>query len=262
MRIGSLELRDDLSPADWIIDRIHDLAVDVGSVIPEGFDGYARLFHPAIRIDEDEETVVRWSEVAEANGRAVHPQMQWHLISGVGYRSGQNSPGLWDLAPEVGSLPRQHMEPLVDLLSRHTSTPDRVWFGVWDGFGGLKIRPGGTAVPEWGQPKPKPRLVRRLPLAPTFQLPKRAYYLLSGPLTGLHESMCEGQRWQSANLCWPEDRSWCIATEIDLEWTYVGGDMVMIQTLLDEPGLEAVPVQITDGIGSESVQPRPPPLAP
>lgn len=55
VRIGSLELRDDLSPADWIIDRIHDFGVNVGSVIPEGFDAYARIFHPAIRIEDDEE---------------------------------------------------------------------------------------------------------------------------------------------------------------------------------------------------------------
>lgn len=151
------------------------------------------------------------------------------------------------------------MDALVDVLSRHTTTPDRVWPGVWDGFGGLKIRPGGTAVLEWGRPKAKPRPIRRPPPAPTFQLPNRAYYLLSGPLTGIHESMCDGPVWQSANLCWPEDRSWCIATEIDLEWTYGGGDMVMIQALLDDPLLEAPPIQINDGIGHESDRMCPPP---
>jgi hypothetical protein len=88
VRIGSLELRDDLSPADWIVDRIHDFGVDVGSVIPEGFDAYARLFHPAIRIEDDVETVVRWSEVAEANGRtSIH-----RCIGGIG------SP-MWGIGP-------------------------------------------------------------------------------------------------------------------------------------------------------------------
>jgi hypothetical protein len=189
--------------------------------------------------------------------------MHWgDRIPDVGNRSGEASLGLWDFAPEVGSLPLQYLEPLVDLLSRHTSTPDRVWFGVWDGFGGLKIRPGGTAVLTWGRPKPKPRPVRRPPPAPTFELPNRAYYLLSGPLTGVRESMCEGQRWQSANLWWPDDRSWCIVTEIDLEWTYVSGDMVMIQALLDHPFLEALPIQITDRVGLESDGLCPPPLAP
>jgi hypothetical protein len=35
VRIGSLDLQNDLSPAGWGIDRIHNFAVDVGSVIPE-----------------------------------------------------------------------------------------------------------------------------------------------------------------------------------------------------------------------------------
>jgi hypothetical protein len=41
--------------------------------------------------------VVRWSEVAEANGRAVHPQMQWHLISGVDTGQGRTRQdyGIW-----------------------------------------------------------------------------------------------------------------------------------------------------------------------
>lgn len=169
MRIGSLELREDLSPADWIIDRIHDFGVDVGSVIPEVFDAYGRIFHPGIWIEDDEETVVRWSEVAETNGRPVHPQMHWgHRVSGVGNQSGEDSSGLWDIASDVGSLPLQYMDALVDVLSRHITTPDRVWFGVWDGFGGFRIRPGGTAVLEWGRPKARPRPVRRPSPAPTF----------------------------------------------------------------------------------------------
>lgn len=43
--------------------------------------------------------------------------------------------------------------------------------------------------------------------------------LPSGPLTGIHESMCDGPVWQSANL-WPEDRSWCIANGLELRTSH------------------------------------------
>lgn len=262
MRIGSLELKEDVSPADWIIDRLHDFAVDVGSVIPEGFDAYARLFHPAVRIEDGEEVTVLWSEIAAANGAKVHPEMQWNGISGIWEHSGETSPGLWDLEPDVGSLPLQYLDHLVDLLSPHTSRPGQVWFGVWDGFGCLKIRPGGTAVLASSGRETKRRSVRKSPSAPTFELPNRAYYLLSGPLAGIRESMCEEPFWQSANLLWPADRSWCVATEIDFTWTYVGGDEALIQALVEDTFLEALPTHINHKITYQADRINPPPAGP
>ena len=263
MHIGQLRLEKDLSPADWIIDRVHDFALDVGSVIPEGFDAYARLFHPATRFENDEQVEVRWSDVAVANGRTVHPQMQWPNISGTWRSSDPMSSRLWDVEPEVGSLPRRYGGRLRDPLAEHTSTPEKIWFGVWEGFGGLKLRKGGTALLRLGS-KGEQRAVGRRPLeappAPTFQLPNRAYYLLSGPIEGIGESMCEGPMWQSANLWWPDDRAWFIATEIDFSWTYIGGDRSLIERLVSHPGLEVLPARIDQAIGYEAdqINPLPP----
>ena len=39
----------DVSPGRWIKDRLHPFAQDTGSVIPEGFEAYARVFHPACK---------------------------------------------------------------------------------------------------------------------------------------------------------------------------------------------------------------------
>jgi hypothetical protein len=259
VRVGSLELQNDLSPAGWIIDRIHDFAVDVGSVIPDGFEAYARLFHPAIRIEDGEEVAVRWSEIAAANGRRVHPEMQWPHVSRVWEGSGENSPGLWDLEPDVGSLPRRYTDRLRDLLARYTSTPDQVWFCVWNGFGDLKIHPEGSAILTTGRLTRKRRRARRPPPAPTLQLPNRAYYLFSGPIRGIGESMRAG--WQSANLLWPEDRAWCVATEIDFAWTYIGGGDALIQGLIKDPALEAMTAQIQNGITYEADRINPPPPA-
>lgn len=263
MRIGSLELQEDLSPAHWIVDRIHDFAVDVGSIIPEGFEAYARLFHPAIRLEKDEHVEVRWSDVAAANSRTIHPEMQWPNISGTWGYSDAESRGLWDLQSEDGSLPRNCAERLRDVLAGYTSTPDRVWFAVWDGFGGLKIRPGGTATLSFG-PEGVQYAVHRPPPgpapAPTFQLPNRDYYLLSGPLEAIGESMCEASMWQSANLWWPDDRAWCVATEIDFSWTYVGGDGPLVEALVSDPSLEILPALIDHAITYEAdrINPQPP----
>ena len=46
--------------------------------------------------------------------------------------------------------------------------------------------------------------------------------------------MCEGPLWQSANLWWPEDRAWCVTTDIDFAWTYVGGDRSLIEELIGD----------------------------
>ena len=50
-----------------------------------------------------------------------------------------------------------------------------------------------------------------------MQLPAREYVLFVGPLAGL-PSLMEAQGGRSPNLWWPEDRAWCVATEIDLAW--------------------------------------------
>ena len=50
---------------------------------------------------------------------------------------------------------------------------------------------------------------------------------LSGPLPGI---------W------WPEDRSFCVATDPDVGWSYVGGSRELIHRLLREPELEVLEV--------------------
>jgi hypothetical protein len=71
--------------------------------------------------------------------------------------------------------------------------------------------------------------------------------------------MCVPPSWQSANLCWPDDRAWCVAAEIDSSWTYVGGTAALIRALLDDPDLEALPARIDHGVGfdADRINPQP-----
>ncbi len=102
-----------MTPAGWVVDSIHDLGVDVGSVIPEGFDAYVRLFHPAVRVEAGVEVPVRWAEIAAAYDRTFHAEMQWLNVSGVWEHSGETAPGLWDREPEVGTMPRAYAARLL-----------------------------------------------------------------------------------------------------------------------------------------------------
>jgi hypothetical protein len=46
---------------------------------------------------------------------------------------------------------------------------------------------------------------------------------------------------EGPNLWWPDDRSWCVASEIDFPYTYVGGSKPLIEDILADPALEALP---------------------
>src|SRR2546423_4840197 len=129
---GGFDWLRDVSPAAWIGPRLHPFAQDVGSIIPEGFDAYARLLHPVpVHPDRHE----RWSDVAQRNGRIVHPEMQFHQIS---IPRGQAPTELYGRhEPRHGTLPLDQRRALVEHLTKATATPDQCWFAMWEGFGGL-----------------------------------------------------------------------------------------------------------------------------
>ena len=209
----------DVSSASWIVERLHGFAEDTGSVVPEGFERYARLFHP---VDVQDGTRERWAQIAARNGRLVHPEMQLHMISrpiGVPPLEGDD--------PYLGynpSLAPDQRAALADHLRRATGTPDDCWFCVWEGFG----RMDDQGVEE--------RVV----------LPHRSYFLAHGPLDDVLPSVLDEPWDQSPNLWWPDDRAWIVATEIDFAWTYVGGSTELIEELLEDTTIEALPALLTD----------------
>jgi len=201
----------DVSPAAWVRPRLHPFGQDVGSVIPDGFEAYARLFHP-VEVDGRE----RWSEVALRNGRIVHSEMQFHLISTP---RGQTPTELYGRRePRHGTLLLEQRRVLVEHLRDRTTTPGRCWFGLWEGFGGLDD--GGVRA--------------------RVALPQRNYLLYGGTIDRALESPMPFD--QSPNLWWPDDRAWFVATEIDFAWTYVAGDDRLIASLVSDTRLEALPI--------------------
>lgn len=231
---------DSVSEADWIRERLAPFGSCVTSVVPAGFEAYARVLHPA----EEPGTgsrVVRWAEVAAWSGLPLRPDAQFHSVALPPRRPAGEAP--WSgQGPRQGSLFGPDAEALADVVRDWTGTPDRCWFCLWDGWG--LADPAVLPAVATGQlAGPLPSGLRR---GARVRLPHRDYLLYTGPaeaVTALTDPSGDGQ---TANLWWPADRSWCAGTEVDLSWTYVGGPAGLIARLLHEERLEVLPATPAD----------------
>ncbi len=232
----------------------------VTSVVPRGFEAYARVLHPLSADEEGDDSAggkptgrehcagketeaagceaapVRWREVAAWSGAALTPRAQFHDIALPEHTP--PGPAPWDgSGPEEGTLSEPDATALVEILRAYTGTPEECWFCLWDGHGwDTAVTSDGCAVTD-----PVPAAVRA---GPRVELPHREYLLYAGRVEEALAFVPE-QR-QTANLWWPRDRSWCVATEIDLQWTYVAGSRTLIDHLVADPRLEAQPVEPSD----------------
>jgi hypothetical protein len=230
----------DVGAAAWVVAGLRGFAESVLSLVPACFCEYVRVFHPAHRREGSDRVGVAWAEIAGANGKRMHAGVQLGSITGSERYEREGQPGVFDQPPETGSLPRELLDPLADVLARHTSTPGTCYFAVWEGWGWL------------------PPEVRS---APTFSVPQRSYHLLAGPVEAVGEL---ADAWQpvvpprSPNLWWPQDHAWCVATEVDFKTTYIGADRSCAQELIAVPGVEAATVSPKLGVDwlSDTLNPR------
>src|SRR3712207_5050036 len=90
----------------WIAEAVRRAPRDtVAALLPAGFAAHARVFHPAVRYEGDDDVHVRWDEVAAANGTTPHRLMQWPGVTGSWEYLGEaDQPGLWNDAPAEGHL--------------------------------------------------------------------------------------------------------------------------------------------------------------
>jgi hypothetical protein len=213
--------------ADWIAERL--LAPDervVASIVPGGFDAYIRLLHPIGA--GTNAGGVRWSEVAAWSGRPLDSDSQFHSIA-VSRDESEEQPPWYSGKPRQGSLEPDDAGALIDVLGRHTSTPTRCWFCIWDGY-------------RWQESDPPvPAEVRE---GPRVRLACRDYFLYSGPIDAALAFV--DREGQTPNLFWPDDRAWCVASEIDLPSTYVGGSRQLAAQLVEDDRIETLAAEPTD----------------
>jgi hypothetical protein len=231
--------------ADWVGERLSPFgAHQVTSVVPAGFEAYARVLHPAAEPDRDDGDLVRWAEVAAWSGLPLRADAQFHSVALPPGRPARPAP--WSgHGPERGSLYLADAEALAELVRQWTTTPERCWFCLWNGYdwsGTVLTAPGeaGAPLPD---PDPVPAAVWS---GPQVHLPHRDYLLYTGPVEAVSTAAALTDRALTPNLWWPADRAWCVATEIDLAWTYVGGPAGLIEAILDDQRLEALPAEPGD----------------
>ena len=220
-----VEFSEDVSEARWVEERLSAFGT-LRSLLPEGFAAYARILHPAY-LNRDEERPVRWSTVAEWTGRTVHPLMQFERIAGLSedpHDMYKDPP--WGSLPKDGSIPERECRTLAKVLRSLTSTPDSCFFCLWEGYGNIDTR--------------------LYKASSRVRAPGRDYLLFRGPIDAIMAFLAgDGPFWgHSPNIWWPEDRAWCVATDIDLYDTYVGGSVECIEAIMSNPDLEALPTTI------------------
>jgi hypothetical protein len=238
----------------WIDDSLQRFRQDpeqvlVGEIVPSGFQAYARVFHPARWFygrSIEQSTPLRWSEIAAARGKTVHPEMQIEALiddPAALYDSRLDivgRGGTWSPPPEW--LEETEALELLQLLLPFTSAPDDAWFMLWDGYGDLGL--GIDGIPR-GMIHPD-RSRRTLPPESTGEeIPALRHYLVvRGPLDAL--ATWYGWRLGGPNFWWPHDRAWIVATEIDGCTTYVGASHSCIERVVASPLLEALPAGLND----------------
>ena len=140
-------------------------------------------------------------------------------------RHGPELPGPpWGRHPKAGSILKAECRALVNVLKKSTSTPEDYWFCLREGFGNLEEN-----------------LYRR---ASRVQATGKSCLLFHDPIDPVISCTTgrEPPFWDdSPNIWWPEDRAWCVATDIDLVDTYIAGSLECVEASLSSPDLEALP---------------------
>jgi hypothetical protein len=129
--------------------------------------------------------------------------------------------GWWDAQRAV-------VAAIASVAARHTSTPARAWFAIWEGHGW-----DAGEVPA---------------TIPRVALPHRTYHLLAGEVdaaTAIEEPGTPG-RWCPPDLWWPDDRSWFVATDVDFWCNYVAGSQELTAAVAAAVPVPTRPVTLLD----------------
>jgi hypothetical protein len=245
----------DVHQADWLASRLTPWEDEyrITIVVPAGFEAYARVLHP-VQTPSTEDGLVRWADVAAWSGMPLREDAQFHSIALPPGAAPDGPPPYDSQGPQPASLYPPDAEVLATIARDWTATAEDCWFCVWDGFG-WDTAITFTALTRKGQPSgiikepsqdPVPGPVRD---GPRVQLPNRDYFLYQGPAeAALTLAGLDGTGEQCPNIWWPADHAWCVASEIDLQWTYVGGPRGLIDAILADDRIEALPASADDPV--------------
>ena len=224
----------DASPADWILERLSPRRPEVGSLVPTGFAAYARILHRAWTFDDGRRTPIRWSELAARAAMGL----------GVATWFEDLEKAVDDAieSPLVGSLTGAEVSALVDLLEPHVDAGGACWFAYWEGYAWLQGPPAVATLRSRDRADHLPETPEAgsgIGPAARVAIPDRPMVMHRGSLSAA-AALCPPPVDQSPNLWWPQDRRWCVASEIDFTSTYVAGSEALVEAVLGDSRLESV----------------------
>jgi len=163
----------DIDRGEWLRPMEAEPFGSTLSIVPRGFEAYARIFHPVHRdrprdtktwqgIDEFkyfdgirdinaslETQQVTWAQAAASFNTMMHSEAQYAAILGceVENTAGAIAPDGWRYHDTwEGSLDVASLAAAAEVLSAHTATPDAGVAAIWVGWGGLVSAAGAAYV--------------------------------------------------------------------------------------------------------------------
>jgi len=252
---GDLRSPSDSSVGEWIARELRGDVGSVTNVVPDRFKAYARILHPATKPDG---TAISWSDVAAATGRVMHARVQWYVLVGSYDPEGMEGSRWSGGAPDRGDLSPEVLRPLCTLLAKYTTSPVDCFFGLWTGWTWRSTQAFRQSVRVWPRREETVYSVEEID-GPRIELPPQAgreYVLVSGPLSAATEigETAKGIQLSptSPNLMWPADRSWFLASDIDLDSTLVGGSTELVEAIVNADEFEAWPIGRRDSLAVDA----------
>jgi hypothetical protein len=219
-----VEVCDRVDAADWVVAArepwTRGRLTFVSSLVPADYPAHGRVLHAAWLASSSEH--VRWAAIAAQTGGKLDAATRFNEL--VGWERDaqhQSPPEPWG-QPDPGSLNPDECAAVAEVLVEHTTTPEACWFCVWEGYG-----TGWPVLNQLGE------------TAPRVKLEHRDCLLFRGPVRAA-TAFRSGPWFQSPTLWWPEDRAWCVASELDIFSTYLGASAEALRALIAHPDLEVL----------------------
>ncbi|RFA13812.1 hypothetical protein B7R21_07640 [Subtercola boreus] len=197
----------------------------VGSFAGLDFEQYVRVVNPAIAgAHTADERRRSWRSLVEPAQTFDGSTAQWAEVRAS--MSDATAVG----EPAMGQVELTTARALVEVLSRHTSTPAECLFAWWIGYADVRM------------PAEAPRV--SLP-------PAREMFVMEG---GVSEGAHEHAVWGIARtpMRWvPRDRAWSVGNDIYGRSVFIGGTGAAMTELLEHPDLEVYVVDAETTVMAE-----------